>query len=121
MKRAILTVATVAALVSFGASAAEVIKLWPNGAPNKSTITEAEYTNEKGAIFNVTEGRMEVTVPQTKGTKAVILIPGGGYGNLSMDSLNHKNIIRSKLQHIAAILSLPGLEIKGRHLNRLSI
>ena len=62
MKRAILTVAAAAALVSFGASAAEVIKLWPNGAPNKSTITEAEYTNEKGAIFNVTEGRMEVTV-----------------------------------------------------------
>ena len=92
MKRAILTVAAAAALVSFGASAAEVIKLWPNGAPNKSTITEAEYTNEKGAIFNVTEGRMEVTVPQTKGTKAVILIPGGGYGNLSMDSLNHSYI-----------------------------
>ena len=47
MKRAILTVAAAAALVSFGASAAEVIKLWPNGAPNKSTITEAEDTNEK--------------------------------------------------------------------------
>ena len=74
----------------FGTAAAadgvEVIKLWPNGAPNKSTITEPE-TVKNGAIFNVTEARLEVTRPSNPNGKAVILIPGGGYGNLSMPTI----------------------------------
>lgn len=58
-------------------SAAETIPLWPNGAPNKSSITEPETTNDKGAIFNVTNGRLEVNVPKNPNGRAIILIPGG--------------------------------------------
>lgn len=75
---------------AFGTAAAadgvEVIQLWPNGAPNKSAITEPE-TVKNGAIFNVTEARLEVTRPSNPNGKAVILIPGGGYGNLSMPTI----------------------------------
>ena len=91
MRKTLLAI-SLAALFSVAASAADVIKLWPKGAPNKSTITEAEYTNDKGAIFNVTEGRMEVTVPKKNSHKAIVLIPGGGYGNLSMASLTSSYI-----------------------------
>lgn len=91
MRKTLLAI-SLAALFSVAASAADVIKLWPKGAPNKSTITEAEYTNDKGAIFNVTEGRMEVSVPKKNSHKAIVLIPGGGYGNLSMASLTSSYI-----------------------------
>ena len=91
MRKTLLAISLVA-LFSMSASAADVIKLWPKGAPNKSTITEAEYTNDKGAIFNVTEGRMEVSVPKKNAHKAIVLIPGGGYGNLSMASLTSSYI-----------------------------
>lgn len=73
-------------------SAAETIPLWPNGAPNKSTITEPETTNDKGAIFNVTNGRLEANVPKNPNGKAIILIPGGGYGNLAMGTFNQSFI-----------------------------
>lgn len=73
------------ALTMTSAYATEVIDLWPNGAPNKSTITEAEKVDDKGSIFNVTHARMEVDRPAKPNGKAVILIPGGGYGNLSME------------------------------------
>ena len=73
------------ALTMTSAYATEVIDLWPNGAPNKSTITEAEKVDGKGSIFNVTHARMEVDRPAKPNGKAVILIPGGGYGNLSME------------------------------------
>ena len=69
--------------------ATETIALWPNGAPNKSTITEAEKTDAKGAIFNVTKARIEVDQPKKSNGKAVILIPGGGYGNLSMATIEN--------------------------------
>ena len=91
MRKTLLAISLVA-VFSVSASAADVIKLWPKGAPNKSTITEAEYTNDKGAIFNVTEGRMEVSVPKKNSHKAIVLIPGGGYGNLSMASLTSSYI-----------------------------
>ena len=68
-------------------SAAEIIELWPNGAPNKSTITEAEKTDANGNIFNVTRARLEVEVPEKPNGKAIILMPGGGYSNLSMGSI----------------------------------
>lgn len=73
-------------------SAAETIPLWPNGAPNKSSITEPETTNDKGAIFNVTNGRLEVNVPKNPNGRAIILIPGGGYGNLAMGTFNQSFI-----------------------------
>lgn len=74
-----------ASLAVFSASAAEVIELWPQGAPNKSTITEPETTDVNGNINNVTRARMEVLKPAKSNGKAVILIPGGGYGTLSMN------------------------------------
>ena len=73
--------------LTVSAQAAEVIELWPNGAPNKSTITEAEKTDAEGNIFNVTKARLEVSVPQKPNGKAVILMPGGGYSNLSMATI----------------------------------
>ena len=82
---------SVAAALSLGfsafAGAAEVIELWPQGAPNKSTITEAEKTDADGNIFNVTRARLEVSVPEKPNGKAVILMPGGGYSNLSMATI----------------------------------
>lgn len=82
----ILALAMLSALAG-SALAAQTIELWPNGAPNKSTITEPETVNEKGAIFNVTRARMELEQPVKPNGRAVILIPGGGYGNLSMESI----------------------------------
>ncbi len=71
----------------FGTQAAEVIDLWPEGAPNKSTITAPEETNAEGAIFNVTRARLEVSAPDRPNGRAVIVIPGGGYGSLSMQTI----------------------------------
>ncbi len=79
-----LAAAVLALTLPFAAGASDVIDLWPQGAPNKSTITEPETVNAKGSIFNVTRARMEVSVPEKPNGKAVIVIPGGGYGNLSM-------------------------------------
>lgn len=76
-----------ASLALSAVSAAEVIELWPQGAPNKSTITEAETTDASGNISNVTRARMEVIRPAKANGKAVILIPGGGYGVLSMNTM----------------------------------
>lgn len=87
MKHAELMLAAAALGCAFAAQSAEVIPLWPNGAPNRSTITEPETVNDKGAIFNVTEARMEVSLPASPNGRAVILIPGGGYGNLSMATI----------------------------------
>ena len=78
-----------ASALAFGANAfaAEVIELWPEGAPNKSTITETEHTDAKGNIYNVTHARMEVLLPEKPNGKAVVMIPGGGYGTLSMSTM----------------------------------
>ncbi len=82
------TLTALATLFATGTlAAADVIPLWPDGAPNKSTITEAEKTDAKGNIYNVTEGRMEVLPAKSPNGKAVILMPGGGYGTLSMASM----------------------------------
>ena len=40
--------AAVLAAAACSAQAADVIDLWPEGAPNKSTITAAEETNAQG-------------------------------------------------------------------------
>lgn len=66
------------------AQTAEIVDLWPQGAPNKSTITESETTDAKGNILNVTRARLEISAPANPNGKAIIVIPGGGYGNLSM-------------------------------------
>ena len=79
--------AAVLAAAACSAQAADVIELWPEGAPNKSTITTAEETNAQGSIFNVTRARLEVSAPANPNGKAVIVIPGGGYGNLSMSTI----------------------------------
>ncbi|MDO5531880.1 alpha/beta hydrolase [Sutterella sp.] len=89
MKKTLLAAALCALCGSaLSAAAAEVIPLWPDGAPNRSAITEPERTDEKGNIYNVTEGRMEVLPAKNPNGRAVILIPGGGYGTLSMASMD---------------------------------
>lgn len=55
--------AAILAAAACSAQAADVIDLWPEGAPNKSTITAAEETNAQGSIFNVTRARLEVSAP----------------------------------------------------------
>ena len=85
-----LAAAVLALTLPFAAGASDVIDLWPQGAPNKSTITEPETVNAKGSIFNVTRARMEVSVPEKPNGKAVIVIPGGGYGNLSMGVIDSR-------------------------------
>lgn len=79
--------AALCALAPLAAEAADVIALWPEGAPNKSSITAPERTDEKGNIFNVTEARLEAEAPAHPNGKAVILMPGGGYSNLSMATI----------------------------------
>lgn len=53
--------AAILATAACSAQAADVIDLWPEGAPNKSTITAAEETNAQGSIFNVTRARLAVS------------------------------------------------------------
>jgi acetyl esterase/lipase len=87
---AILTVSLAAAAIPRGASAGDVIPLWPGTAPGeKGDIGEESEQPDKGdkitRITNVTRPTLEVFLPppeKNTGT-AVVICPGGGYSILA--------------------------------------
>lgn len=84
------------ALVCLGlnASAADpvVVKLWPEGAPEKQgVVVEAEKRIEPASpkdvlrVTNVTEPTLSVYRPEKPNGTAVVVCPGGGYGILAIE------------------------------------
>ncbi len=52
--------------------------------PSRSNgITEAEYTNEHGAIYNITQPRLDIYLPEKTGVPCLLAMPGGGYRYVS--------------------------------------
>lgn len=62
----------------------EVIRLWPDGAPNDSGLKEPERINETGRVVNVTDPDISVFPAKNPNGLAVILCPGGGYTHLAI-------------------------------------
>lgn len=57
------------------------VKLYDYQPSRSSGITEAEYTNSHGDIFNLTDPRMDIYLPdnQKAPLPCVMTVPGGGY------------------------------------------
>ena len=77
-------------MISLAAAApvsnSNVVPLWPEGVPNAKTDLGAEK-NVGGSVSNVSEPSITMYSPavdRPNGT-AVIICPGGGYGNLSVE------------------------------------
>ncbi len=69
-----------------------VLKLWPEGAPEKSTVViepekrlEPKGPNDVLRITNVSEPTLTVYRPENANGTAVIVCPGGGYGILAIE------------------------------------
>jgi acetyl esterase/lipase len=69
-----------------------VLKLWPEGAPEKSTVViepekrlEPKGPNDVLRITNVSEPTLTVYRPEKANGTAVIVCPGGGYGILAIE------------------------------------
>lgn len=65
----------------------EVLKVWPNGAPNDNGMREPEEKYDGVRVKNVSEAEMYVFLPEKEvNTGAAVLIcPGGGYVIEAMD------------------------------------
>lgn len=67
-----------------------VIKLWPNGAPEKPGFKiEAEQELQKGdgikRVTNVSEPTLTIQKPEAPNGTTVIVCPGGGYSILAIE------------------------------------
>lgn len=65
----------------------KVIKVWPDGAPNKNGMTEPEEKYDGVRVRNVSEAEMYVYLPDEENNTgaAVVICPGGGYWIEAMD------------------------------------
>jgi acetyl esterase/lipase len=69
---------------------AEIVKLWPGAAPGSSRPEGPEKIGSKGsatgAVSNVTEPRMEIYRPAKPNGAAALIIGGGGYFRIQIES-----------------------------------
>jgi acetyl esterase/lipase len=75
-------------LMAIGLNAQDnVIKVWPNGAPNHNGMDEPEEKFEGARVRNVSEAVMYVYLPEKEKNTgaAVVICPGGGYWIEAMD------------------------------------
>jgi acetyl esterase/lipase len=75
-------------LMAIGLNAQDnVIKVWPNGAPNHNGMDEPEEKFEGARVRNVSEAEMYVYLPEKEKNTgaAVVICPGGGYWIEAMD------------------------------------
>ncbi|MFV0590870.1 MAG: alpha/beta hydrolase [Draconibacterium sp.] len=65
----------------------EVLKVWPNGAPNDNGMKEPEEKYDGVRVRNVSEAEMYVFLPEkdVNTGAAVLICPGGGYSIEAMD------------------------------------
>ncbi|MCE4565280.1 alpha/beta hydrolase [Maribellus sp. CM-23] len=86
MRPILLFVMTMLICVSVDAQN-EVLKVWPNGAPNDNGMREPEEKYDGVRVRNVSEAEMYVFLPEKEiNTGAAVLIcPGGGYSIEAMD------------------------------------
>lgn len=67
----------------------QVLKVWPNGAPNHNGMDEPEELFEGVRVRNVSEAEMYVYLPEKEKNTgaAVVICPGGGYW---IEAINHE-------------------------------
>lgn len=63
----------------------EIIRIWPDGAPDSSGLSGEEYRNANFRITNVTEATLTVFPASKPNGQAVIACPGGGYVHLAFE------------------------------------
>ena len=66
-------------LTSALASGQQVIKLWPDGAPNTNSLSGPERVMEGGRIGNISDPELLLFPAAEPNGLAVIMCPGGGY------------------------------------------
>lgn len=96
-------------LLVFGSAQAQQpieIDVWPHGAPENNEISTPETIIHDGILSHSQEAKLFVYLPPRNGveTAAVLICPGGGYCNLSME---HEGRLYAKWlasQGIAAIV-----------------
>ena len=59
----------------------EVLKVWPNGAPDHNGMDEQEIATDEGHVKNISEAEMFIYLPEKSINTgaAVVICPGGGY------------------------------------------
>ncbi len=69
----------------------EVLKVWPNGAPNSNGMTKPEVVSGDNHVRNISEAELYVYLPdKDKNTGvAIVLCPGGGYSFEAMNFEGH--------------------------------
>lgn len=73
----------------------EIIPLWPKGAPGRlnASLKESVRLNNNNPrarfVTGVVEPRLSVYRPKTPNGAAMLIIPGGGYGFVSIDNEGH--------------------------------
>ncbi|MBO7546846.1 MAG: alpha/beta hydrolase [Bacteroidales bacterium] len=77
MRKAVLLTAML--LASVLASGQQVIKLWPDGAPNDNGLSGPENVMQGGRIGNISDPELLVFPAAEPNGLAVIMCPGGGY------------------------------------------
>lgn len=77
MRKAVLLTAML--LASVLASGQQVIKLWPDGAPNTNGLSGPERVMEGGRIGNISDPELLLFPAAEPNGLAVIMCPGGGY------------------------------------------
>jgi acetyl esterase/lipase len=65
----------------------EILKVWPDGAPNHNGMDEPEEILEGGRVRNISEAVIYVYLPEKEKNigVAVVICPGGGYWIEAMD------------------------------------
>ena len=84
MKRFYIIAFLMLAVAVNGFSRTLTIKLYDYQPSRSNGISEAEYTDERGSIHNITEPRLDVYLPDgAENVPCVMSIPGGGYKYVS--------------------------------------
>ncbi|MFK7849315.1 MAG: alpha/beta hydrolase [Rhodothermales bacterium] len=76
--------------------------LWPNGPAEENGLTGAEEMG--GCIRNISEPALAIYLPEEATGKAVVVMPGGGYGGVCIDSEGKQIADILTAQGIAAIV-----------------
>lgn len=84
MKKIILLILLSFSLGAYSQSN-NIIKLWPNGAPNSNGITEKEQEVNPNRIGFITEPELIVFPAKNPNGMAIIACPGGGYRYVAID------------------------------------
>lgn len=90
-----ILLATVIIISAMNTTAQEVVKLWENGIPTESKLTEPEkWERDGGWVTNVSVPELHIyKATNNHDGKVVIICPGGGYGGLA---IGHEGVDAAK-------------------------